>query len=59
MTRDEYWNKLVAKHPRVETHKVVMKPENFKSFFEQVWEMAARSCYHATADTIFPWFNQR
>ena len=59
MTRDEYWNKLVAKNPRIETHKVVMKPENFKSFFEQVWEMSARSCQNSKENDIFPWLNQR
>ena len=59
MTRDEYWNKLVAKNPRIETHKVVMTTENFKSFFEQVWEMAARSCRKAKENDIFPWLSQR
>ena len=41
MTRDEYWNMLVKKNPSILTHKVVMKPENFKAFFEQVWQKAS------------------
>ena len=59
MTRDEYWNKLVAKNPRIETHKVVMKPKNFKSFFEQVWDAGARNPYIPRSRDIFPWLNQR
>ena len=56
MTRDEYWNKLVAKNPLIETHKVVMKPDSFKAFFEQIWQEASEQCrsqqkFYKT----FPW----
>ncbi len=42
--------------PSILTHKVVMKPENFKAFFEQVWDKASeqRASQQKFYET-FPW----